>query len=354
MILNRYIQRTFVIKFIHITFVCLILATFVELAHDVSKCQDVCTPTGVILGSFIRGVLFTNNALFFIVAITSIWFILYMTNTMQMQIITVYGGTPTLIILQIFKVLTILSVFYIFAFDGIILNIITKNKDPKKIENLTIPTMWFKSVSIKDGTSSANFYLLQNIKPYKFGFIVDSIKEYKVESGYLVNYSEYKNTFVTQKHEENETTFFSLSKPNTLQKCTILNTSIKDLEQHFKVRGENSGFYNNINVVLKKSQSTQDDYQKSTASIINTMQICLSFFVATLIVCTQLFSIYNTRFKGIHIKVAQTITYLITTYTLFEVVKVVGTQIITNQVISVTTTISVALVFLSRFIKMHH
>jgi hypothetical protein len=354
MILNRYIQRTFITKFIHITLICLILATFVELAHDISQCQGVCTPTKVFLGGVTRGILFTNNALFFIIAITSVWFTLYMTNTMQMQIITVYGGTPTLIMLQIFKVLTIMSVFYVFIFNGIILSAIIKNKDTEKIENFTIPTMWFKSVSIKGGTSSANFYLLQNIRPYKFGFIVDSIKEYKVENGYLVNYSEHRNTFVTQKHEESETTFFSLSKPNTLQKRTILNTSIKDLEQHFKIRDENSGFYSNLSVILHKSQSTQDDYQKSIASIMNTIQTCLSLFVATLIVCTQLFSFYNTRFKGIHIKIAQTITYLIITYTLFEVVKVVGTHVVTNQIISVTTTVSVALVFLSRFIKLHH
>lgn len=354
MILNRYIQRTFVKKFIHIIFICLILATFVELAHDVSKCQDVCTPTDVILESFARGILFTNNAMFFIIAITSIWFTLYMANTMQMQIITVYGGTPTLIVLQIFKVLAMLSAFYIFIFDGIILSAIKKNKDTERVESLVIPTMWFKSVSIKDGTSSANFYLLQNTKPYKFGFIVDIIKEYRVENGYLVNYIEHKDIFVTQKHEDNETTFFSLSKPNTLQKRTILNTPINDLRQHFKTKSENSGFYSNIGVIFKNSQSTQDIYQESISSIMNTIQICLSFFVAMLIVCTQLFSIHNTRFKGTHIKVAQTITYLIITYTLFEVVKVIGTHVITNQVISITTTISIALVFLSRFIKIHH
>ena len=227
MVLEKYIRKMFAEKVIFTILISLTLSMFIEIAEGISKCKDVCTAYDIFKGAIIEGILFTNDAIFFIISIASIWFIFRIISSNQMQIITVYTGSFLFTLKNAVVVITYICLIYLFPFNHFILNKIQKNHNTSHRYH-AVEKMWIKNINTSNNTSNGSFYLLQNISQYKTGFISELMNVYTVSDGYLTHYINYKKAFIT-KSNNSDAIFFTLEKNNKTNKQSMNGISFYDI-----------------------------------------------------------------------------------------------------------------------------
>lgn len=355
MVLEKYIRRLFAEKVLLTIAISLTISIFIEIAGGVSKCKEVCSVYEIFKSSVTDGVVFVNDAIFFIISIASIWFIFRIISSNQMQIITVYTGSFLFTLKNVAIVITYICFIYLFPFNHFILHNIKKNHITSQTL-AEVEKMWIKNINTSNNTSNGSFYLLQNVSKYKTGLISKSINVYTVSDGYLTHYINYKNVFIT-KSQNGDAIFFNLDIQNKTTKQNINSISFDDVQKNFQdiTTNEFGSFYTDIKkLILNTLNPSKFQNTYSVTTLLHNIQICISLFASTLIPFTQLLSIKTVRGSGINGKVIQTVAFIIISYTMFEIVKIIDIGATTNHITSIAITAAIALAFLSRFVKIYH
>ncbi|MFT4967666.1 MAG: hypothetical protein ACI9CD_000675 [Candidatus Deianiraeaceae bacterium] len=351
MVLGRYIQKTFIVKLAIITLLAFSLSMFIEMAHNASYLHGFKGHLNLITISAKHGVNFVNDALFFVVSLSCIWTIIHLSTTSQMQIITIYKGSFTFILIQAVKSVLLLCIIH---------SVLSRDQHTSqnlKIHNReSIPTMWIKNLHIDHGTTSGEFYHMKNVKPHKNSFTASSIEVYSIKNSFLTNYTLYQNPFIIAHPGKKILSFFIRNTLGDVEKIEIQGLNHTSAFNH--LRNSTSPTHANLftalvkiiqNIVHEKNSS-----KRTIAYIVGKLQVYVSLFAATLITFTQLLATTNTRSSNTGTKIIQTIAFLIVSYTIPEIIKVIGGGGLTNQITSLGITLSIAIAFLSRFIKNYH
>lgn len=316
-----------------------------------SSCDEMCQPIRELKRAIYDTASFTNDALFFIIVTASIWFVFSMISTMQMQIITLYQGSPTFIIKQAMIVIFYISFFYIFFVDHFIItkstNILNNEYRRSSVENRSL---WLNDIELYNGPPRGNLYFIQDIVKRPPGFIAATLKDYEIEDAHLSQYKEYKNVFISG-YDKNKISFFTIGEKN-IQKTVINNSSIDDIEKILNQKKKNVKSF--LSQIYKSYDDHKPSYMFDDSQVLQKYQKILSLFVAMLIPFTQLLSIKSVRSGQSLTNIVKAMVFSIISYTSFEVIKVIDITNITNIVTSIMVTISILLAFLSRFVKIYH
>lgn len=117
MVLDRYFQNTFLQKTITTLLIFTLIVVFTDTLQISTKCKDECGIFNVLSMGLKHGIIFVDEALFFVITISSMWFAVHAILTSQMQIATIYTQSHTFVIKNCLIALLKFCIVYFVLFD---------------------------------------------------------------------------------------------------------------------------------------------------------------------------------------------------------------------------------------------
>lgn len=358
MIISIYIQRMFLYRFAAIFGITFVLTMFIELSAIVSQpnvTNDIIT---FIQYTFYKALIFNNNAIFFIIAISTMIFANHISNTIQLQIILLYHGNPIFILKKICSAISLVIFLYITVFHGLIYHRImtfVNNYENDYIMKNNVPKIWLHNINVSNVDNIyGDIYLLRNAKIRKNGFIVDNIIHYTILNGSLAKYTKYTKTFITNTPSKNMI-FFSLDKGNAIAHNIIPNVKIEDISSSFiqaRKAISSQNIYSEIWKVIKQNKLPVQTVTMAYIYLINILQISISMFASSILVLVYLLNTSKNVTLGF--TTIKVISYTIIIYTTMEVVKMIYPHSIANYATALALAFATILIFISKFIRKYY
>lgn len=356
MIVSRYIQKVFLYRLFAVFGISFGLAMFIELTSIVTEPNVMEDILPFIFYTFCKGLVFTDSAMFFVVIIATVIFANYVSNTRQLEIILLYNGNPTFFIKKIALVIFAISLFYIFAFHGFFYYKIVNFMNTYRATHImkdSVAKLWLTNIDISNPQNiKGDIFLLKNVKMHQNGFIIEKIRNYKIENGTLAKYIEYSKTFITNT-PTNEMVFFSLDKNSHIIRNAMPKVKFEDIYSHFIESGgkvANQNIYSEMQKVINASNYNRQSIDKAYVYLLNILQTTFLMFAGCILVLAYLLNISgrNISYSFTTIKV---ISYSIIIYAMTEIVKMIYPHTTINYIVSFMLTITTILIFTSKFIK---
>lgn len=329
----------------------LLLSTFIEFLQQVQQCTE-CHLKMMAVESFCGGIIFTYHASFFILAIACMWFSVKLMSTLEIQISVAYRYHITQIAKNLLYVTITVIVVYIFVIDGIIVNTILNKHQYSNAYSDKLKSVWVGDFSDNKASTNGTVYHFANISRARLGFYVKNATIFKIDNESIVSYKKYNNIFVST--HSPSAAFLVLPNPEDGMRevvgYKITKSGTRIIGEALNYKANHHGVYG----VIKKITNNNPISNEELMSIASTTQVSLSFVLSFVIILAELISHRGNRVTATRENVLKVMVYLIISYTLCEVVKIIGTDSIYSQLTSTTLTLSLIFIFLSRAIKVHN
>ncbi len=356
MIIERYIIKLFSQKLLSTILICAIASFLVDGVGNVSRCLGTCSLSAAILTSVYSSILFIDNAIFFIVAISTVWFTISLSRTNQFVIITLYSKKNTIFVKSVVICVISFSVIYLTIFSSILIpsmkNYISQNENHS---SSNIEKIWINALKVNDGIVSGNIYFIKNVESYLSGYRSDLISIYTISGGYLTSYQKFNRPFLTS--SENGFLMFLFRGDDGKTKRKIAkDTSVNDIKKEFKKNGEQGsvGLAEGIVVATSNRGYSYNDKADAKVVILKSLEKIIGFFTAMMIVFSE-FPMYHQRVGGdIRYGMLRVISFCMTSYTIPEILKIVNNYGNAGYVASFTCALAILCIFFSRFVKHHN
>lgn len=343
MTLGRYFQKIFFTRIVITMLIAIFIATTIETLQLSTTCKIECNSLRLTMEGLFNGILFADNALFFIITISTIWFLVYVISTSQMQIALIYSKSPWFIIKNATLCLFKFCILYSIVFDFILIKHLYG--DESFITKYTAtPYVWMSSQN-NDLLNKKQILYLQNVILNDNIITASSLDIYDIEDNRLSKYIQYTNIKIPKTSNENSTVI------SNGKLITINGISFNKIVQNI---------FNEKTLprmlLLKSIQS----FIYKTPLVVNPILIILhivekylSLIVPTIVGIIFLSNVKTARSGTFGINILKTIIFSTLFFTLFEIVKIIDIYSIMTQKIALILIISFIMTLIYVFIVKH-
>jgi|GEM_PF-6818097 len=354
MIVNSYIIKKFFGRIAIITSLTLVVSLLITGLESALSCNEHCNAFTSIRKSLYSSILFVESSIFFAVIASTIWLTITLSRTNQYIIITIYSKQKTIILKSLTFATIVLSVFYVFLFNSVIVphiqNYISNNENS---DSYHIKKVWINVLDVTNDSASGSVYLMKNVGKYLDGYSLDSLSIYRIKGGYLQSYEKFNKPFLTASMEDN-LMFIYRDPSGKISRNIEKEVMINDIEVEFKRESHqnNIGFVESVSILFNGG-GHKDEMQARIVAIKAIENIAMLFLAVIISLCE--FPMYYQRFDGgVRGKALRVLLFSIMCYTSLEILKIIGGGTVSSYLASLTCCIALLFVFLSRLIKHHH
>lgn len=321
MVLEQHIRKIFFIKILIILFSAIFLTSFIEITHVFASCKKTCT-SNIIIQSLINSIILTDDALFFVIIISSIWFVTHLIKTSQMVIMLTYTKSPFIIPKNMIITILQFTLVYSITFDILLHNFINGNQT-QVTQHSNIPHIWIPNFP------EDKIYHFQNTFAISGTIYTKDLTIFNIKSN-TISTSNHKDISISKTHNPHQINFQKLTESLFTSNTNYRNSIVKNSAQAIQ------------NKIFTKPL---------TLSLFYIFQKYLSLITASMLSLTFMLQAHTSRGNQVNISTLKCVIASILSFTTFEILKIINVHSITNQKISSAMLIAFTVFLFYRFIK---